>query len=68
MKQKINYKAHAIKDCMLNLALIKLCYLQQALQITTNGASLDKKKLIETKPFAFKTISPIASKPLLLLQ
>ena len=61
---EINYKMARNKRLHVELALIKLCYLQQALQLTANGASVDKKKLIETaKPLAFKTISPIATKP-----
>ena len=61
---EINYKMARNKRLHVELALIKLCYLQQALQLTTNGGGLDKKKLIESaKPLAFKTISPIAIKP-----
>lgn len=61
---EISYKMARNKRLHVELALIKLCYLQQALQLTANGGVLDKKKLTETvKPLAFKTITPIASKP-----
>ena len=61
---EINYKMARNKRLHVELALIKLCYLQQALQLTANGNAIDKKKIIETaKPLAFKTISPIATKP-----
>ena len=63
-ESEINYKMARNKRLHVELALIKLCYLQQALEITANNGTLDKKKLTETaKPLAFKTISPIASKP-----
>jgi len=39
------------------LALIKLCYLQQAIELTTAGNAVSKKKLIDTaKPVAFRSI------------
>ena len=61
---EINYKMARNKRLHVELALIKLCYLQQALQLTANGTSIDKKKIIESaKPLAFKTITPIAIKP-----
>jgi DNA polymerase-3 subunit gamma/tau len=60
---EINYKMARNKRLHVELALIKLCYLQQALQLTANGAAIDKKKITETaKPLAFKTIIPIATK------
>lgn len=61
---EINYKMARNKRLHVELALIKLCYLQQALQLTANGGAVDKKKLVEeAKPLAFKTITPIAAKP-----
>jgi DNA polymerase-3 subunit gamma/tau len=61
---EINYKMARNKRLHVELALIKLCYLQQALQLTANGSSIDKKKIIESaKPLAFKTIAPIAINP-----
>jgi len=59
---EINYRSARNKRLHVELALIKLCYLNQALEITANGTSIDKKKLIEgSKVVAFKTIQPIAS-------
>jgi DNA polymerase-3 subunit gamma/tau len=41
---------------------VKLCYLQQALQLTATGGTVDKKKVVETaRPVAFKNIVPIAA-------
>ena len=63
-ESEINYRLARNKRLHVELALIKLCYLQQALQLTSNGSSTDKKKLVDTaKPVAFKTITPIAAKP-----
>ena len=62
---EINYKAARNKRLHVELALIKLCYLGQALQITANGSTVDKKKLVDTaKAIAFKNISPIAAQPI----
>lgn len=59
---EINYKAARNKRLHVELALIKLCYLSQALQLTTNGSSVDKKKLTEAaKPLAYRILQPIAS-------
>jgi DNA polymerase III subunit gamma/tau len=59
---EINYRAARNKRLHVELALIKLCYLKQALEITANGAVVDKKKLVDSsKAVAFKTIQPIAS-------
>ncbi|MFN8290863.1 MAG: DNA polymerase III subunit gamma/tau [Chitinophagaceae bacterium] len=54
---EINFKAARNKRLHVELALIKLCYLQQALQLVSEGSSLSKKKLIDT-PLAFR-LSPI---------
>ncbi len=59
---EINYKAARNKRLHVELALIKLCYLQQALQLTANGVALDKKKVVETaRPIAFRNITPIVA-------
>jgi DNA polymerase-3 subunit gamma/tau len=56
---EINYKAARNKRLHVELALIKLCYLQQAIQLSAEGNSVGKKKLIETaKPVAFRQITP----------
>ena len=63
-ESEINYKMARNKRLHVELALIKLCYLQQAIQLTVNGGGIDKKKLTETaKPLAFKSLSPIVTKP-----
>lgn len=62
---EINFKMARNKRLHVELALIKLCYLQQALQLTANGNTTDKKKLVENaRPLAFKTLAPIAVKPI----
>ncbi|MGZ3851252.1 MAG: DNA polymerase III subunit gamma/tau [Flavisolibacter sp.] len=59
---EINYRSARNKRLHVELALIKLCYLKQALEITSTGASLDKKKLVESsKAVSFKSIQPIAA-------
>jgi len=58
---ELNFRSARNKRLHVELALIKLCYLGQALQLTNSGSSIDKKKLVEgVKPVAFKTIRPIA--------
>ena len=60
---EINYKAARNKRLHVELALIKLCYLQQAIQLTTEGNVVSKKKLIEAaKPIAFRQIAPFEVK------
>ncbi|MGN6165523.1 MAG: DNA polymerase III subunit gamma/tau [Flavisolibacter sp.] len=59
---EISFKAARNKRLHVELALIKLCYLQQALQLTANGVGVDKKKIIdEAKAVAFRNIAPIAT-------
>lgn len=59
---EINYRAAKNKRLHVELALIKLCYLQQALELTANGAGFDKKKIVDSaKAVAFKTIKPIVA-------
>ncbi|MGN6400779.1 MAG: DNA polymerase III subunit gamma/tau [Flavisolibacter sp.] len=59
---EISFKAARNKRLHVELALIKLCYLQQALQLTANGAGVDKKKIVdEAKAVAFRSIAPIAT-------
>ena len=61
---EINFKAARNKRLHVELALIKLCYLGQALQLTANGTSVDKKKLVESgRPVAFKNIPPFVAQP-----
>ena len=51
---EINFKAARNKRLHLELVLIKLCYLQQALQISANENGLIKKKIVDS-PIGFKT-------------
>jgi DNA polymerase III subunit gamma/tau len=58
---EINYRAARNKRLHVELALIKLCYLGQALQITAGASGLDKKKLVDTaRALPFRNIRPIA--------
>jgi DNA polymerase III subunit gamma/tau len=59
---EINFRSARNKRLHVELALIKLCYLQQALQLTSNGAGFDKKKIVDgAKAVAFRNIAPIAT-------
>jgi len=61
-ESEIHYRSARNKRLHVEMSLIKLCYLKQALEITANGNSIDKKKLVEaSRAVAFKTIQPIAS-------
>ncbi|MBL7730664.1 MAG: DNA polymerase III subunit gamma/tau [Chitinophagaceae bacterium] len=54
---EISYKAARNKRLHTEMALIKLCYLQQAITITSEGGGVSKKKLIDS-PQAFR-VRPI---------
>ena len=57
---EINYKSARNKRLHVELVLIKLCYLQQAINLSADGNGLGKKKLIEAaKPVAFRQIAPL---------
>ena len=60
----MEYKQARNKRLSVEMALIKLCYLSQAVEILdTDGESLSKKKLIDSaKPVSFKAISFIKIK------
>ena len=51
---EINYKAARNKRLHVELALIKLCYLQQAIQLSSEGNSIGKKKIVDGA-IAFRT-------------
>lgn len=53
---EINYKAARNKRLHVELAIIKLCYLQQAIELSENSGGLSKKKLIDSAQ-AFRTTS-----------
>ncbi|HUS01674.1 MAG TPA: DNA polymerase III subunit gamma/tau [Chitinophagaceae bacterium] len=60
---EINYKQARNKSLHVELSLIKLCYLQQAIELVNNGNSITKKKQVESvKALAFRTIAPIELK------
>ena len=60
---EINYKAARNKRLHVELALIKLCYLQQALELTAEGGVVSKKKGVETvRSLAYRHIQPIEHK------
>lgn len=62
-ESEIHYKSARNKRLHVELALIKLCYLQQALEVTASGGGLEKTRLADTaRPVAFKAIAPIAIK------
>jgi DNA polymerase III subunit gamma/tau len=58
---EISFRSARNKRLHVELALIKLCYLQQAIELTSNGSALDKKKVVEgPKSIAFRNITPLA--------
>ncbi len=57
---EINYKQARNKRLHVELALIKLSYLQQAMELVNNDGVVSKKKLVETaKPVAFRNVPVI---------
>jgi DNA polymerase III subunit gamma/tau len=60
---EINYKAARNKRLHVELTLIKLCYLQQAIELSADSNGMSKKKVVETtKSIAFRQISPFELK------
>jgi DNA polymerase-3 subunit gamma/tau len=60
---EINYKQARNKRLHVELTIIKLCYLLQAVELVNNESGISKKKVIETtRPVAFKSIQPIRVK------
>ena len=58
---EVNYRQARNKRLHVELAIIKLCYLPQALDLEYNGEKVEPKKRLESvKPVAFKALSPIA--------
>lgn len=61
---EMNYRAARNKRLHVELTLIKLCYLQQAMQITAGNNVVGKKKLIEPAgALPFRKIQPVAFNP-----
>ncbi|WP_121354494.1 DNA polymerase III subunit gamma/tau [Flavisolibacter nicotianae] len=60
-ESEINFRSARNKRLHVELALIKLCYLSQALELTAAASGIDKKKLVDgTKAVAFRAIQPFA--------
>ncbi|MEO6228717.1 MAG: DNA polymerase III subunit gamma/tau [Ferruginibacter sp.] len=60
---EINYKQARNKRLHVELTIIKLSYLQQALELVNNDGVVSKKKLIDgAKAVAFKAIQPVLLK------
>jgi DNA polymerase-3 subunit gamma/tau len=56
---EINFKSARNKRLHVELTLIKLCYLQQAINLSADSNGIGKKKLIDSaKPVAFRQITP----------
>lgn len=60
---ELNYKQARNKRLLVELTLIKLSYLAQAIEVVDNGGAVSKKKLIESaKPVAFRAVKMIEVK------
>lgn len=60
---EINYRQARNKRLHVELALIKLCYLQQAIELVNEDGHINKIKQVESiRPVAFKALTPIAFK------
>ncbi len=60
---EINYKQARNKRLLVELTIVKLSYLQQAIELVNNDNVIGKKKLIEfVKPVSFKAVSIIKVK------
>jgi DNA polymerase III, subunit gamma and tau len=61
---EINYKAARNKRLHVELAIIKLTYLQQALDFASGGEPVAKKKLTDNSPaVAFRALKVVEAKP-----
>lgn len=61
---EINYKGARNKRLHVELVLIKLCYLQQAIEVAADGNGLSKKKLTEgPKAVPFRQLRPLSVAP-----
>jgi DNA polymerase III subunit gamma/tau len=59
---EISYKGARNKRLHVELALIKLCYLSQALELTNDGGAGKKKRVDAVSPIGFRTIRPVELK------
>ena len=59
----IGYKQARNKKLFVEMTLIKLSYLQEAVEISAGGDGISKKKIVDdAKPIAFRAITPIKIK------
>jgi len=57
-ESEINYRQARNKRLHVELTIIKLCYLQQALELVNNEGAVSKKKIVDAaKPLAFRTVA-----------
>ena len=57
-ESEINYRQAKNKRLHVELTIIKLCYLQQAIELVNNEGSISKKKIVDAaKPLAFRTVA-----------
>lgn len=62
-ESEINYRLAKNKRLHVELTLIRLCYLHQALELINDGGQPVKKKQLDlVKPVSFKILSPVADK------
>ena len=55
---ELNYKQARNKRLLVELTLIKLSYLHQAIEVVESGGAVSKKKLVDTaKPVAFRALA-----------
>lgn len=61
---EINYRQARNKKLHVELTLIKLCYLQQAIELAIENDTVVKKKCLDNvKPVAFKSLTPVSFVP-----
>lgn len=62
-ESEINYRLAKNKRLHVELTFIKLCYLNQALELTTDNGQLVKKKQLDgVKAVSFRALTPVADK------
>jgi DNA polymerase-3 subunit gamma/tau len=61
---ELQFRAARNKRLHVEMALIKLCYLQQAIELTAGGSGIDKKKVTDkARAIAFRSLNPIIEVP-----
>lgn len=61
---EIGFKAARNKRLHVELVLIKLCYLQQAIELAAEGSAVSKKKRVDSaRAVPFRTLKPLEWKP-----